>query len=80
MLRQGHILLRQDGKLFFRGELWLHQPRVHELLVVALGFAHGVICHALHLLVAFDGDADLACAVQILDVDAALPIGKGVEG
>ena len=80
LLRKGHILLRQDGKLFFRGELRLHQPGVHELLVVALGLAHGVIGHTLHLLVAFDGDADLARAVQVLDVDATLPVGKGVEG
>lgn len=80
LLRKGHILLRQDGKLFFRGELRLHQPGVHELLVVTLGLAHGIIGHALHLLVAFDGDADLAGAVQVLDVDAALPVSKGVEG
>ena len=80
LLRKGHILLRQDGKLFFRGELRLHQPSVHKLLVVGLGFAHGVIGHTLHLLVAFDGDADLSGAVQVLDVDAALPVGKGVEG
>lgn len=79
LLRQGRVLLRQDGKLLFGGELWLHQPGVHKLLVVVLGLAYGVIGHALHLLVAFDGDADLACAVQVLDVDSALSVGKGVE-
>lgn len=79
MLRKGHILLCQNSKLLFRGQFGLYQTCVHKLLVVAFGFAHGIIGHALHLLVAFDGDADLACAVQILDVDATLPVGKGVE-
>lgn len=80
MLRKGHVLLCQNSKLLFRGQFGLYQARVHKLLVVAFGFAHGIIGHALHLLVAFDGDADLARAVQVLDVDATLPVGKGVEG
>lgn len=80
LLRKGHILLRQDSKLLFSGQFGLYQTCVHKLLVVAFGFAHGIIGHALHLLVAFDGDADLARAVQVLDVDATLPVGKGVEG
>ena len=80
MLRESHILLCQNSKLLFRGQFGLYKTSIHKLLVVGLCLAHGIISDALHFLVALDGDADLACAVHVLNVDAALPVGKGVKG
>lgn len=79
MLRKGHVLLCQNSKLLFRGQFGLYQARVHKLLVVAFGFAHGLIGHALHLLVTLHRDPDLTLALHVLDVDAALAINKTVK-
>lgn len=79
MLRKSRVLLCQDGKLLFRGKFRLDQTGLHKLLVIGFRLADGFVGDALHLLVSLDGDAYLARAVQILHMDAALPVGKGVK-
>ena len=79
LLHHGADLSGQVGQLFLRAALGLDEPGIHKLLVVALGFAHSVIGHALHLLVALHRDPYLTLAVHVLDVDAALAVKKTVK-
>ena len=79
LLHHGADLSGQVGQLFLRAALGLDEPRVHQLLVIVLGLGHGLIGHALHLLVTLHRDPDLTLALHVLDVDAVLAVKKTVK-
>lgn len=79
LLHHGADLSGQVGQLFLRASPGLDEPGIHQLLVIVLGLGHGLIGHALHLLVALHRDPDLTLALHVLDVDAALAVKKTVK-